>query len=275
MIVDNLVDKIARMGARVAIDQRSSDRFDQFRPLGLDIRRDGHGEYFLLQTPERLVERIDVLDVQPKDRHLLLLIRRRRLDASTDVVKQKFLCGHDERAWFVAAVPEEAGAATVNDAKEALKPAGVIRELERRRVSARDRNKRKNRAFVRQGEWFFVPRPEMSVDPRLVITHEPLRRANGKPHMAEFCYRTGGETVYVSSVAPSGLTEMQLKQWRDRNPQRSKRVRWIPMKRNAGVYVRGRVRHSDHKTIVLQGWHEVLMNTENRAIAMRSVVFLD
>jgi hypothetical protein len=39
--------------------------------------------------------------------------------------------------------------------------------------------------------------------------------------------------------------------------------------------VRGRIRHSDHKTIVLRGWHEVVMNTENESLAMQHVAFLD
>jgi len=47
------------------------------------------------------------------------------------------------------------------------------------------------------------------------------------------------------------------------------------MQRNAGVYVRGRIRHPDHATIRLHGWHRVLMNTESQAKAMRSVAFLD
>ena len=47
------------------------------------------------------------------------------------------------------------------------------------------------------------------------------------------------------------------------------------MRRNPKVYVRGRVRHSDHKTVVLGVWHEVLSNTENFSHAMRNVAFLD
>jgi hypothetical protein len=47
------------------------------------------------------------------------------------------------------------------------------------------------------------------------------------------------------------------------------------MRRNASVYVRGHIRHADHKTIILHGWHRVLMNTENQAKAMRNVAFLD
>jgi hypothetical protein len=47
------------------------------------------------------------------------------------------------------------------------------------------------------------------------------------------------------------------------------------MRRNAIVYVRGRVRHADHKTINLLCWHRVLMNTERESRAMRNVAFLD
>ena len=57
--------------------------------------------------------------------------------------------------------------------------------------------------------------------------------------------------------------------------QKAKSWGWQSMLRNAGVYVQGPVRHADHKTIVLHGWHRVLMNTEGEAKAMRNVAFLD
>jgi hypothetical protein len=47
------------------------------------------------------------------------------------------------------------------------------------------------------------------------------------------------------------------------------------MRRDALAYVRGRVWHPDHKTIVLNGWHRVLMNTEYQAPGAPAVVFLD
>jgi hypothetical protein len=47
------------------------------------------------------------------------------------------------------------------------------------------------------------------------------------------------------------------------------------MRRNPGVYVKGRVRHADHATITLHGWHRVVMNTEGQSRAMRNVAFLD
>jgi len=55
----------------------------------------------------------------------------------------------------------------------------------------------------------------------------------------------------------------------------AKRWRWRLMVRNAQVYVRGQIRHSDHKTVGLHVWHRVFMNTETRAAAMRNVAFLD
>jgi hypothetical protein len=36
-----------------------------------------------------------------------------------------------------------------------------------------------------------------------------------------------------------------------------------------------KVRHADHKTIVLHAWNRVLMNTEGEAKAMRYVASLD
>jgi hypothetical protein len=41
------------------------------------------------------------------------------------------------------------------------------------------------------------------------------------------------------------------------------------------VYVRGRVRHPDHKTVVLDGWHQIFSNTEHLSAAMQNDVFLD
>ena len=41
------------------------------------------------------------------------------------------------------------------------------------------------------------------------------------------------------------------------------------------VYVRGTVKHRDHATIRLDGWHRVELNTETQAAAMSRVAFLD
>ena len=40
------------------------------------------------------------------------------------------------------------------------------------------------------------------------------------------------------------------------------------------MFVRGKVRHADHKTVDVDCWHQVVMNTENQA-AMRHIAFID
>ncbi len=108
-----------------------------------------------------------------------------------------------------------------------------------------------------------------------MLRNEPIRRGNGgKPHWVESCYRTGGETVYVCASHPNGVAEAEYETILASNPK-AKGWGWQVMQRNPGVYVRGSVRHADHKTIVLHGWHRVLMNTESQSKAMRNVAFLD
>lgn len=115
----------------------------------------------------------------------------------------------------------------------------------------------------------------MIVDEKLVRRNEPLTRGSGsKPHWMEFCYQTGGETVYVCSRHPNGITEARFQSITSSNPK-AKSWGWRIMRRNPGVFVRGRIRHADHATITLHGWHQVLMNTEGQSKAMRNVVFLD
>jgi len=254
----NTQDKFARIGARLKIADSAGN-------IKLDVRADRKGEFFEIRGADAEVA---VLDVQPADRHLLLLVR----EAGE---KHKFLCGHDERHWFVAAIPESAPVGTVRQAKEALKPGDVQAAQARKRLGAKARGRRKNAAYVRQGEWFFLPVSGHAVDEKLVLPNEPLRRGNGgKPNWMEFCYRTGGETVYVCNRYPNGVTEAQYHQVIARNSA-AKNWGWTTMRRNLGVYVLGRVRHADHATITLHGWHQVLMNTEGHAKAMRNVAFLD
>ena len=143
------------------------------------------------------------------------------------------------------------------------------------RLKAKARKRRKSAAFVRQGEWFFRPDPGFVVDGKLVLSNELLRRGNGgKPHWAEFCYRTGGETVYVCLKHPNGVTEAQYKGVLAGSPK-AKGWDWRTMRRNPAAFVKGRDRHADHATITLNGWHQVVMNTEGQSKAMRNVAFLD
>src|SRR5918996_5234184 len=115
MLSETLERRFAAVGARVKVAEspwRGEPR--------IDVRTDARGEYFDVRfaAGERGVE-LEVVDVQPRDRHLLVLAR-------VDGEKSKFLCGHDERHWFVAAIPEAArGVTGVADAKAALQPPAV------------------------------------------------------------------------------------------------------------------------------------------------------
>jgi hypothetical protein len=128
---------------------------------------------------------------------------------------------------------------------------------------------------VRQGEWFFVPAPNLVVPQWLLLRNEPLRRAGGgKAHMCQFAYRTGGTSVWVCRRYPSGVGDAEHAKLIAANPD-ARRWNWQRMTRDPEVYVKGRVWHSDHKTVVLDGWHRVAMNTEWQAPFAQNVVFLD
>src|SRR6185503_16169064 len=96
---------------------------------------------------------------------------------------------------------------SVRQAMDALQPKDVRAALTRNHVSSRKRYARKNRAFRRQGEWFFVPEPSFVADEKLILRNEPLRRGAGKPHVVEEIFRTGGESVYVCSRYPNGVAQ--------------------------------------------------------------------
>ena len=266
----------AQMGARVKVREipsrwRQGDR-SWINPTdySLDIQRDSNGEFFELRVPTHLSDTLDVTVMQsePKQRHLLLFVRKPGDKPQLD----RFLCGHDEREWFVAAVP--GGVSSVRQAMDALQPAPVRQALASHNVSIKKRNARKNRAFRRQGEWFFIPEPSLVVDDKLVLRNEPLRRGAGKPHMVEQLFRTGGETVYVSSKHPNGLLPAAYKRLLKTDPSAA-RWAWRMMRRDMGGYACGAVSHADHATITLPFWHRVMMNTETQSRTMRNVAFLD
>jgi hypothetical protein len=270
MDFDLLKRHFAHIGARVQVrsDGRRSGRTAREGNVTLDVLRDRCGELFDVRIMPMAEPRIEVLQAVPDQRHLLLLTQ-----AHATAEKNKFLCGHDERHWFVAAVPGRS-VATVSSAMEALKPPGLAALEARIGLSERQRNRRKNEVFRRQGEWFFVPALRLMVDPKQVLHNEPVARSGSKAHWLEFAYRSGGETVFVTERYPNGLLERQYRDVLLRNSA-AKKWRWWTARRNPTLYAKGRVRHSDHATIVLHDWHQVLMNRESDAPAMRHVAFLD
>ncbi|MBC8101750.1 MAG: hypothetical protein H7Z41_04095 [Cytophagales bacterium] len=280
-----------RIGARlkvVSAEGTGGRGRGEAEPFTLDVAAVGGGrgsrhESYILRVRPEVYPALNllVLDAQPKLRHLLLLARAPVSvgtgDGTAGVAtpaepRSRFLCGHDERHWFVAAVKSGQDAPTgVGEAMESLKPSGVSRVQHQLGVPTRHWNRRRNAAFQRQGEWFFLPSsfapPEL-----LVLRNEAIRRSSdGKPHLVESLYRNGGEAVYVCPQRPQGLTHRQYQKLLADRPS-ARAWGWRAMRRDMQVYARGRIRHPDHATIMLDGWHQVVMSGE---VLSKRVAFLD
>jgi hypothetical protein len=263
MDIELLKRHFAGIGARVKVADARVTRWSN--DAGINIRADSNGEFFDIKIDAKDPREYRVIDLRPDQRHLLLL---------SENDKAKFLCGFDERHWFVCAVPG-AGVSNVRTAMEALQPAEVRQAVQSRVKRAKNRLHRRNEAFVRQGEWFFIPEPNLAVEEAFVRRNEPLSRGGGsKAHMCQFAYRANGELVMVCDRHPAGVPMSSYEKIL-RNTPKAGSWNWRQMMRNAQVYVRGRVWHPDHKTVVLRGWHRVLMNTENLAPGRSDVTFLD
>lgn len=244
-ITEYLCRHFSRMGARLKIQEPNARQLEKVR---IDVGRDRGGEFFDVRCRDGMVP--EILDVQPGSRHLVLMVR----DGGA---KNKFLLGRDERHWFAAAVPGD-GVHDVRTAIASLRPTEV-----------------EGREAIRQGEWFFVPARDVHDSVDVIYRNEPLSRGGGsKPHMCEELMRRSGVTVMVSSAYPSGITEPEYNRLIDTDPA-VRRMRWRRMVRDAEVYARGNVRHRDHKTIHLDGWHRVYMNRERFAAHARQIAFLD
>lgn len=235
----------SRMGARLCVTEAGERQAAKIR---IDIGRDRSGEFFDIRCQSGVSP--EVLDVQPERRHLVLMVR----DGNA---KNKFLLGRDERHWFAAAVPGD----NVHDVRTAI---DNLRPLEA-----------EGRRAIRQGEWFFVSDRSVSDKGAVIHHNEPLSRGAGsKPHLCEELMRRGGITVMVSSEYPTGINPVRYERLISTDA-RLRALAWRRMTRDADVYARGAVRHRDHKTIHLDGWHRVYMNRERLARHAPQIAFLD
>jgi hypothetical protein len=235
----------SRMGARVRVGELRSRLAAKIR---IDVRRDRSGEFFAVDVEEGAVP--EILDVQPASRHLVLMMRDGKQ-------RKKFLLGRDERHWFAAAVPGDS-VRDVRTAMESLRPTEI-----------------EGRNAIRQGEWFFVPEPGVSEDGAVIHRNEPLSRGAGsKPHICAEIMRRGGEIVMICRQYPTGVTLAKYRNLTETYAS-ARSWSWQRMTRDAEVYARGEVRHRDHKTIDLDGWHRVYMNRERFARHAPQIAFLD
>ena len=248
---------IESMGARVKfrhLDSRARWDFSAPDTFSIDILSDKRGEYFEIAQGKEAPD-FELLQVLPKERHLLLYCRD----------GQRFLLGFDERHWFTAGI--EGAVSTVRDAKQSLLPEPIREQV--MHLPARKVDNRRNAVFIRQGEWFFIPINRSFPDSR-IHRNEPIQRtAWSKPHICQELCRDGGELVYI--VGGIERTAENFEALKKRNPalvRRSARM----MVRNPDVYVRGYIKHEDHATVKLGGWHQVFINNEH---ATSSIRFLD
>ena len=102
MDTTNLLTKFARIGARLKVADRPSRRFRATSGvISLDVQADRNGEFFEVVPPggdRRRGRRPGRPARRPAPAP----------DGPGGGREDKFLCGHDERHWFVAAVPETA-----------------------------------------------------------------------------------------------------------------------------------------------------------------------
>jgi len=242
---ESLRRHFSRMGARVFLRGPGPRQREKIR---IDVGRDRSGEFFDIRSEMDVVP--EILDVQPSTRHLVLMVR----DGS---LKNKFLLGHDERHWFAAAVPGDS-VRDVRTAITSLRP----EEIDGRKA-------------IRQGEWFFAPESGVTEKGAVIHRNEPLSRGAGsKPHICEELMRRGGVTVMVCRQNPTGIGLAEHERLIATNRDASG-FAWRRMTRDAEVYARGEVRHRDHKTIDLVGWHRVYMNRERFARHAPQIAFLD
>ena len=206
----------------------------------------------------------EVVHIDPADRHLLLLVR-------SEGEKSKFLCGHDERHWFVAAIPEAARGVTRRRDGQGRAAAAD------RRVARRDRLPRKRR-FEPSQRGLSCARASGSSSRRRGSRVEPWRccatsRWPAPAGRRTCCARRTAAAVDVVYVR--GANVLSDEGLRAARPSVTRRGYCARCAATLSSYARGTVRHPDHATIMLPGWHRVVMNTERSAKAMRHVIFVD
>lgn len=246
------IEHFARIGARLAPSW--SPRLRQ--PFDLTIAIDRQGEVFTLKVRDHDSD-FRVLQANRAARHLLLY-------AKAEDTVERFLCGHDERHWFVAGVPT--AVSTVTAAKRALLPPA----LQGLPLTPTDLAHRHNAAYKRQGEWFFVPTAK-DLSGKPILHGELLQRGarRGKPHLASELIRFGGQQVILCNGKEYSMAAWKVATESD---SRLAKYRWERRMKDAEVYVRGRIRHADHATLVLEDWHRVYVNGE---ISSQNMSFYD
>ena len=153
---------------------------------------------------------------------------------------QYFVCGLDrnddprKRHFYLARLPTGAAPTTVDEALETLKPEGLPAE-----------------GWLRQGEWFFVPRPDVKAkvdEKNILVKQTTVGYHQLKP----------GVPIITANADRARDT---LDSWEVRS--RAGRHRATRMYINGAVYVSGMVRDEEHTPLKLgngKTWYQVIRN---------------
>lgn len=126
--------QFAAMGALLVGVPHAIRRSGRNYSIDVVVDRRRRRESFVVRDGDTPIE-LEVVNSAPTRRHLLLMVK---VAGSGSVAKHLYLCGHDERHWFVAAVPPiPHGVTTVESALEALKPQAVRLAQAKKSVSAK------------------------------------------------------------------------------------------------------------------------------------------
>ena len=95
----------ARIGARIKMRSWATDVLrlasrTRMSGLAVTVPSDRLGQYFDIQVDSVMID-LHVVEVQPEARHLVMAARHLGV-----LREERFVCGHDERSWFVAALPD-------------------------------------------------------------------------------------------------------------------------------------------------------------------------
>lgn len=240
--MSTLSDKFERIGATiVVVADRSVTNFD----LNISTTPK-YGEHFRLRRNPATAPDFRVLQANRIARHLLL-------HAPGEDGGQRFLCGHDERHWFVATIKDRV--TTITDARRSLLP-DFLKDAN---LSADLLARRHTDAFKRQGEWFFIP-TDRTFDGVPIHHGEPLQRnGRSKPHIVSELIRFGGTDVVLWNGKEYRASEWDALM---KTPNFRPTGRVERRVKDPEVYVRGKVRHADHATLTLDRWHRVNVNNE-------------
>ena len=158
--------------------------------------------------------------------------------------KRRFLVGMDECHLFIAQMPNTAGATSVKQAHEDLRPRGVPKG-----------RKAKKQKIRRTGEWFLTPATSQEI--KEIESHIKVYGVRKKVGIGSHLGRMRGRPHVVSESVVVGFRTQTEGPTNGRHR--------LVVSRSGTEFVRGRILHPDHKVVDVKVWSRVTMNSENRA----------